>query len=80
MIHAMSSAHSLPLASRGVVWCVCVCGISVCLSVFYLTLIRSNIRFGSICKQHRPYSDAAFAASEQGLHCFLTVISMQNTV
>ena len=39
-----------------------------------------NTRFESICEQCRPSSDAAKAASDQGLHCSRSEISIQNTV
>ena len=41
------------------------------------TLFRLDTRFGVLCKEYRPSSDAAFGASDQGRHCLLTEISMK---
>ena len=42
-----------------------------------LTLFRPQTPLRVLCKQCRPSSDAADAASDQGQHCLITEIFMQ---
>ena len=45
-----------------------------------LAIFGPHTSFGDICKQCRPSSYVANAASDQGLHCLLTRTFMQNTI